>query len=353
MHSRKILLSCVLITILIFINTNQNIIKIPKKHNILRAESEVSGDIINDFPYFVSHKTDDGIIKAYALCIGPTEYPGDKDLPYPDDDAFSWATYLSDHKYNVTCIVGYVDSETIILAIKNLLEAEDADDYVAFIYSGHGSYIYDPEFEKNVSAIWLSDGKFITQDFFAEVNSLLDSNHVFWFFDACTIGGMRILGTTGRYVAMASNETTYTYGSSQYEHGVFTYYFLIDALMKKNNDSSDDGNWAEDAFDYAYKKCTSETIPIYPEEADGNPDKAFYIWDNRIQGRDSSIGGGNPPPNPPETPIITPYYVSLNIRESEDISAPCTTTIQIITNEIFINNCLFVYIELIKPDEKY
>jgi len=224
----------------------------------------------------------------FALVIGITEYSTAHDLYYTDDDADDWAKLLEKHGYCVIKLTGYVTKSDIDEAFSILLGREDEGNYVAIIYSGHGIYLS----QESTSAILTSDGYYLTESYFEEINEQLDSNHVFWFFDACEIGGMATLGIPGRYVAMASDKEHYSYEDPFLGNGVFTYYFL---------QAIEEGYYyMEQAFDHAYYKCKCDPkwgTKMFPIEADGDPSEYFALWpissSNSGNENNENSSGGN------------------------------------------------------------
>ncbi len=201
--------------------------------------------------------------QKYAVVIGISDYEGDSnDLQYCDDDAIDWANYLESLGYIVKLILDRdATAQAIEDAINWLLSVEDEPgDAVVFAYSGHGYYD-----SKYGSMIISTDVVGITQGYFDSAFSSLDSQHAFFFFDACQIGGMAVLADeeVGRYVAMASNKHSYSYdGTSDMHNGFFTYYFLEDAIKTKGY------VYMEDAFDYTVSVLKSILPQMKPTEAD-------------------------------------------------------------------------------------
>jgi hypothetical protein len=83
----------------------------------------------------------DGVVRKWALVIGISDYEGTQnDLQYCDDDAQDWKNFLQGEGYTITILT---DREATAANIESklidLLTAEDADDYVVFAYSGHGT----------------------------------------------------------------------------------------------------------------------------------------------------------------------------------------------------------------------
>ena len=162
-----------------------------------------------------------GVDEKYALVIGISDYRGrSNDLEYCDDDARDWNAFLSDQGYTVTTLIdGQASAKNIINAIEDLLAIEDADDYVVFVYSGHGTVITGVG-----SCIVSADLYGISHGSIESLFITANSNHIFFSFDACVIGDFEGLITTGRVGAFAS-DTKYSYdGDASMQNGVFTYY---------------------------------------------------------------------------------------------------------------------------------
>ena len=158
-------------------------------------------------------------VEKYALVIGISDYQGFQyDLQYCDDDARDWKNYLASQGYQVKILLDRKATASKIDAeIDNLLANEDANDYVVFTYSGHGASNYG-------SSIISHDLYYMSSSFFKSKFDNADSQHIYFTFDACEIGGMQTLVETNRVGAFASNNQ-YSYdGEGWMRNGVFTYY---------------------------------------------------------------------------------------------------------------------------------
>lgn len=194
-----------------------------------------------------------------ALCIGISNYDGSMyDLKYCDDDARDWAGYLNNKGYTVHTLI---DSQATDASIRSEIDwlnsAEtSAGDTVVFVYSGHG-------IKQGGSNIISKNWVYISQSELDSKFSSFASQKIFFFFDACQIGGMTTLGGTGRFVACASSSSTYSYdGTSSMANGVFTYYFLEDGIKQKGYTAM------EDAFDYA-EYMSERSYPMSCVSSDG------------------------------------------------------------------------------------
>ena len=166
----------------------------------------------------------DGTINKYALVIGISDYEGTQnDLQYCDDDAMDWKNFLQSEGYSVTILTDtQATADNIESKVIDLLALEDADDYVVFTYSGHG-YNY-PGYG---SCIISTDLYYMTHAYFEAYFDTAESQHIYFAFDACEIGGFQGLIETNRVGAFASN-TRFSYdGDSSMKNGVFTYYQMI------------------------------------------------------------------------------------------------------------------------------
>jgi len=163
----------------------------------------------------------DGVVRKHALVIGISDYEGTaNDLTYCDDDAQDWKNFLQGEGYTVDALIdNQATAANIEASLYDLMDAEDADDYVVLTYSGHG---YDePTYG---SCIISQDLYYMTHGYFESFFDMAESQHIFVTFDACEIGDFDGLVLTNRVGAFASNNR-YSYdGDSSMQNGVFTYY---------------------------------------------------------------------------------------------------------------------------------
>ena len=166
----------------------------------------------------------DGTINKYALVIGISDYKGKQnDLQYCDDDAMDWKNFLQSEGYSVTILTDtQATAANIQSAVIDLLALEDADDYVVFAYSGHGA-----SYQGYGSCIISTDLYYMTHGYFEAYFDTAESQHIYFAFDACQIGGFQGLIQTNRVGAFAS-DTKYSYdGDSSMKNGVYTYYQMV------------------------------------------------------------------------------------------------------------------------------
>ena len=186
--------------------------------------------------------------QKYALIIGISDYEGDSsDLTYCDEDAEDWYAHFDSLGYEITLLLDtQADKASILGALQNLANLEDeAGDSVVICYSGHGYYSKDYEescfISWELAGVWETEIKAITDTF--------QSEHVFFFTDACNQGTMVNLINGGWVAVIGSTISTYTYdGSADMENGIFTYY-AMEAIALGYTTGEDIGNYAVDLFD--------------------------------------------------------------------------------------------------------
>lgn len=186
--------------------------------------------------------------QKYALVIGISDYDGtDSDLQYCDEDAVEWKNYLESQGYQVTMLLdAQATKANILSALQDLADVEDeAGDGIAICYSGHGYYSRTVGesclISWELSGIYTSEIEVITDTF--------DSEHVFFFDDACNQGTMVNLINAGWVAAIGSTTKTYTYdGDATMQNGIFTYY-AMEAISMGYSTGEAIGTYAVNMFD--------------------------------------------------------------------------------------------------------
>jgi hypothetical protein len=194
-----------------------------------------------------------GDVKKYALVIGIADYRGVmNDLRYCDDDAMEWKNFLENNGYTVkTLIDREAKANKIEAEINNLLALEDGNDHVVLTYSGHGGKV-----SGYGSCILTHDLYYMTHGLFESYFANADSPHIYFTFDACEIGDFQGLITSDRVGAFGSNNT-YSWETSEFENGVFTYY-QMDGWNNQNYDNFEEdttyavGKMEDWASDHGY-----------------------------------------------------------------------------------------------------
>jgi hypothetical protein len=191
--------------------------------------------------------TGDGVVNKFALVIGISDYASDaNDLTYCDDDAMDWKNYLQGEGYSVDLLLDrQATADNIYSAYMNLAASADADDWVAFTYSGHG-YYYRTIRE---SCLVSTDEYLLPASEFASVT--FESQHVFMFLDCCNAGTFSDLVGTGWVAGIGSATNTYTYdGTADMQNGIYTYY-AMEAISAGYTTAEDICAFAEAYFEAA------------------------------------------------------------------------------------------------------
>lgn len=210
----------------------------------------------------------DGVVRKWALCIGISDYDGSaNDLTYCDDDARDWKNFLSGQGYNVVLLTDrQATADAIEAKINELLANEDADDYVAFTYSGHGT-----TYRKYGSCMISTDMVYMTHGWLESMFDSADSSHIYFAFDACKIGGFKGVVTDGRVGAFASNKD-YSYdGTGNMGNGVFTYYQMDGWDNQHFTNFEDDAAYAVQKMeDWAAGYAGVSVDPFYVDKYTGD-----------------------------------------------------------------------------------
>ncbi len=213
----------------------------------------------------VTVQDSDSMPNKYAVVIGISDYQGDGDLNFCDEDADSWEAYLISQGYTVhTLIDTQATAANIYAEIEWLEQQEEAGDYVAFCFSGHGFYS-DRERESGLCAwnVEEQEGWIFDSDLGAAFDNF-DSDHIFIFFDSCHSGGMDSVAGPGRYVSQTAGQMEYGLDDPKSEHGMWVYWFLEYAV--KDLGYTD----LVQAHDVATPLATNDAAaiqnPMHPEE---------------------------------------------------------------------------------------
>jgi len=201
----------------------------------------------------------------YALVIGISDYQGDGDLNFCDDDARSWTSYLQSQGYTVHTLIDSQGSRNSIMdEIAWLGDQERAGDYVAFIYSGHGTYSDRTRSSYIVPWNVEEQGSLISDAELGQAFENFDSQHIFLFFDSCYSGGMDSVAGSGRYVSQTAAKNELGLDAPKYERGMWVYWFLEYAIIENGNTD------LTRAYTVAYPQAVNDAAlvdnPMHPEE---------------------------------------------------------------------------------------
>ncbi|WP_457559403.1 caspase family protein [Candidatus Harpocratesius sp.] len=186
--------------------------------------------------------------QKYALIIGISDYDGTaNDLQYCDDDAMDWYNYFDGLGYQITLLIDEQATKANILsALQDLANIEDeAGDAIAICYSGHG--YYNRQTKESCIISWELAGVYTNE--IEAITDTFQSQHVFFFDDACNQGTMDSLLNPGWVAAIGSTTRTYTYdGDETMQNGIFTYY-AMEAISLGYTTAEAIGGYAVDMFD--------------------------------------------------------------------------------------------------------
>jgi len=204
-------------------------------------------------------------------------------LTYCDDDATDWKNFLNGQGYNVVLLTDrQATADAIEEKINELLSNEDADDYVVFTYSGHGT-----TYRNYGSCMISTDMVYMTHGWLESKFDSADSSHIYFAFDACKIGGFKGVVTDGRVGAFASNKDfkgvvtdgrvgafasnkDYSYdGTGDMKNGVFTYY-QMEGWNYYNNFEDDAAYAVQKMEDWASQYAGVSVDPFYVDKYTGD-----------------------------------------------------------------------------------
>jgi len=211
----------------------------------IRADVEDTGGLTDSDSITVTVSNGGGDVNKYALVIGISDYEGTaNDLDYCDDDAVDWKNFLQGEGYSVSVLTdSQATADNILAAIGDLLALEDGDDYVVLTYSGHGA-----KYSTYGSCIISHDLYYVTHGLIEQEFDSADSQHIYFAFDACEIGGFSGLVDNNKVGAFASNRRLSYDGDSSMQNGVFTYYQMVGWDNQNFDNFEDDGNYAVQQF---------------------------------------------------------------------------------------------------------
>ena len=183
----------------------------------------------------------------YALVIGISDYEGTaNDLTWCDEDATDWKNYFVSQGYSVTTLIDQqATADNILDAFADLAAQEQAGDWVAITYSGHGYY------EKSIrdSCLVSQDLYLVPRSYIQDYTDTFESTHVFAFWDQCNAGKFSNLVNNGWVSGVGSATNSYTYdGDSSMRNGIYTYY-AMEAISMGYTTAEDIAGYAEAMFD--------------------------------------------------------------------------------------------------------
>ena len=176
--------------------------------------------------------TEVGSVNKYAVCVGIDKHDDGSTCVYADNDGQDWTTHLTGEGYSVTKRLNTAADKAVILGdIADMDTSENAGDYCAFTFAGHGgisnptAYIVCADY----AGTW---GTVISDAELQSAFSGFSSTHIFIFLDSCHSGGMNEVAASGRLFISACTGTQSSYGGdSSMQNGVWTWFFLEDGIQ--------------------------------------------------------------------------------------------------------------------------
>ncbi len=225
---------------------------VPGRRYFLRV---VSLDRVCQYRLRLSFVTDTAIPvllptgKKVAVVIGISDFREISDLSYCDEDAVAWCTYLSTRGYE--CILlgdgksAYGDyspdtafKKTVQQTIRSVALSCGPGDQMVVATSSHG--IGNGRGDSALCCVDADNdgnGLYTDKEFVADVSSALHSGvQMIACFDNCFSGGMidELASYTNMCVTTTCTMSGYGYDMTEYRHGAWTYFFLVQTLMSSS-----------------------------------------------------------------------------------------------------------------------
>ncbi|MGB9635645.1 MAG: hypothetical protein ACPL1Y_00120, partial [Thermoplasmata archaeon] len=232
----------------------------------------------------------DGGVNRYAVVVGISDYKAISDLSYCDEDANAWYDYLAGKGYTGNNIKVYGDktnsyhkydgvaTETNVKnALSYFVSVADADDILVFATSGHGD---KSSSTSHFLCMWDCGAGEDGNDGYlydTELANIFKNAQckIFIFTDHCRSGGIipeisAMPNAANVYMTTTCGPNGYGYDEPNYQHGAWTYWFLVSGLVNKGYTNM------EDCFAYAdgqYNPGGNDE----PMEYDGNTATKFTL----------------------------------------------------------------------------
>ena len=241
-------------------------------------------------------------VDKYAVIAGVSDYRIMNDLRYCDEDATSWYDYLTGEGY--VCLVygdtnagnypqydGKAFEYNVRESIRSMVDLADSNDYVAFVFSGHGG-----EYGESGSHLCMwdagagegdMDGYCRDTELAADFESCRAAQ-LFVFLDACHSGGMNevVSNLSIGHVYMTTTCTSIGGGWDlrSRRHGAWTYYYLVWGLLSEEHSEWDMTICHDQAYD-RYRAYYIGTLGgagdwdarDHPMEFNSQPGTPFYL----------------------------------------------------------------------------
>jgi len=229
-----------------------------------------------------------------AVIVGISDYNDIPDVNFGAEDANDWYSYFAGLGYEHIWVYG--DNNTgayprydglateanIKAALQDMVNNTEADDVIAFVFSGHGdgdgvgnSWLCAWDSNSGMSG---EDGDLWDHEFAAILQSA--PCQVFIFLDSCLSGGMgdelmAMPNAANVYATTSCDPNGCRLEEPVYSNGAWTYWFLEDSLT--DHFGSDPDTTMEECFAYADAQYNPGGDDE-PMEFDGDPGSTFTLW---------------------------------------------------------------------------
>ncbi|PKK83187.1 MAG: hypothetical protein CVT49_09750 [candidate division Zixibacteria bacterium HGW-Zixibacteria-1] len=201
----------------------------------------------------------------YAYIVGISDYEGTaNDLQYCDDDAIDMKAYFQSQGF--TCRMDLdlnATGDAITAGLQWLIDNASPGDEIAFSYSGHGGNA--PSYG---SSLISADLYYVTHGYVMSYFNAINCSKKLVTIDACVIGDFHDDVVSGTFMATAS-DGSYSYDVPAFEHGAWTYFWLIGVNDLNKIFAEDAAVYAETEMKAWAKLYHVRVTPIHTDMYDG------------------------------------------------------------------------------------
>lgn len=266
-----------------------------------QSDPTVPGDIngdgvvdFNDLEIVAYHWLSDCCHQRWAVIAGISDYNDIADVNYGDEDASDWYNYFvglgyeniwvfgDSHSSNYPQYDGLATEENIRTQLEYVATEAEADDIIAFVFSGHGG---DNGLGDTYLAAWDSNsggGGYDGDLYDSELSSIFSTipARLFFFFDSCRSGGMlddlsTMPNASNVYATSGCTEDGSRNELATYSNGAWNYWFLEAGLIGEYNSIL--ATTMEECFDWADSQYNPSGADE-PTEFDGDLIEPFILW---------------------------------------------------------------------------
>ncbi|MBN2225871.1 MAG: caspase family protein [candidate division Zixibacteria bacterium] len=204
----------------------------------------------------------------YAYIVGISDYEGTvNDLQYCDEDAVAMKSYLQSQGFTVVMdLDGNATADNITAGLQWLVNQAVPGDEVAFCYSGHGVKV-----QTYGSSIISTDLYYLTHGYVMQYFNAINCTKKTMTLDCCVIGDFHGDAEAGTMMATASTSSS-SYDVPAFEHGAWTYFWLIAAEDLNKVYAEDIASYAETQMKAWAKTYHLRATPAHTDLYEGGFD---------------------------------------------------------------------------------